>query len=43
MAEEKVIAYIKKCLEEGKMPEAIDTSKVAGVSLSKEELNNYID
>jgi hypothetical protein len=25
------------------MPEAIDTSKVAGVSLSKEELNNYIN
>ena len=42
MTDEKVVAYIKKCLDAGRMAEAIDTSKVTGAPLSKEELNGYI-
>jgi len=42
MADEKVTAYIKKCLDAGKMAEAIDTSKITGAPLSKEEINVYI-
>lgn len=42
MTDEKVIAYIKKCLESGRMSEALDTSKITGVPISKEEINMYI-
>jgi len=42
MTDEKVTAYIKKCLDAGRMAEAIDISKVTGAPLSKEELNVYI-
>jgi hypothetical protein len=42
MTDEKAIAYIKKCLEAGKMREAIDVSGVTKVPLSKEELGLYI-
>ena len=40
--DDKVIAYIKKCLEEGRMPEAIDVSKITKVQLSKKDLEDYI-
>ncbi len=43
MSDGKVISYIKKCLDAGRMPEAIETSEIAKVPLSKEELKNYIN
>ena len=43
MTDEKAIAYINKCLEAGKMREAIDASKVTKVPLSKVELELYIN
>ena len=39
---EKVIAYIKKCLEEGRMPEAIDVAKISKIRLPFQELEDYI-
>ena len=42
MTDDKAIAYIKKCLEAGKMREAIEASRITRVPLSKEELELYI-
>ena len=42
MTDEKAIAYINKCLEAGKMREAIEASKATKVPISKEELELYI-
>jgi hypothetical protein len=42
MTDERTLLYIKKCLDAGRMSEAIETSEIAKVGLSKEELKNYI-
>ncbi len=42
MTDEKTLSYIKKCLDAGRMPEAIETSGITNVALSIEELKNYI-
>jgi hypothetical protein len=42
MSDEKAIAYINKCLEAGKMREAIEASKITKVPLIKEDLELFI-
>jgi hypothetical protein len=35
MTDEKVLSYIKKCLDAGRMSEAIETSEISKVSFQK--------